>query len=196
MCTPQELSGVLLIIPKRFDDTRGYFMETYSSAEYASLGVAETFVQDNQSLSIRLGTVRGLHFQAPPKAQAKLVRVLRGSIFDVAVDLRIGSDTYGRWCSQRLTGHGGEQLFIPAGFAHGFCTLEPNTEILYKVDHCYSPGSESGLRWDDPDLRIDWPIDKEKAALSERDRKLPLLKTFISPFRSNEPVAQARSSRI
>ena len=130
--------------PRYFHDPRGYFVETYSEHSARDLGLTACFVQDNQSLSVKRGTVRALHFQVPPKSQAKLVRVLRGSIYDVAVDLRLGSPTYGRWAAVTLTANGGEQLFVPRGFAHGFCTLEPNTEVAYKVDDYYAP--EIGAR--------------------------------------------------
>lgn len=178
-----DIPEILLITPKKFGDARGYFMETYSAAEYSNLGIDTIFVQDNQSLSEKSGTLRGLHFQVPPKPQAKLIRVLQGRIFDVAVDLRRGSPTYGRWCAAKLTAQGGEQLFIPRGFAHGFCTLEPNTEVAYKVDEYYAPECEVGLIWDDPTIGISWPIIRAEAVLSERDRKWPLFTSFDSPFR-------------
>ena len=139
-------------------------------------------MQDNQSLSASRGTIRGLHFQALPEPQAKLVRVLKGAIFDVAVDIRRGSPSYGRWCSARLTADGGEQMFVPRGFAHGFCTLEPDTEVAYKVDGYYSPSCDAGLAWDDPEIGIDWPVSPIGAILSERDRKLPRLSDLVSPF--------------
>ena len=126
---------------------------------------------------------RGLHFQTPPRPQAKLVRVLHGSVYDVAVDLRIGSPTYGRWTAETLTGKGGEQLFVPQGFAHGFCTLEPSTEVAYKVDDYYAPECEQGIAWDDPTLAIDWPVGSADAALSDKDRKLGRFADFVSPFR-------------
>src|SRR5215207_7888117 len=154
-----EIEDVFLISPSKFGDRRGYFLETYSLARYREIGIAAVFVQDNQSFSATAGTVRGLHFQSPPAAQAKLVRVLRGSIFDVAVDIRRGSPTYGRWCGSVLSAEGAEQIFIPPGFAHGFCTMESDTEVAYKVDAYYSPECESGVLWNDPALGIDWPID-------------------------------------
>jgi len=177
-----ELEGVLLFRPKKFNDVRGYFIETFNARSYAEAGVDSAFVQDNQSLSRKTGTIRGLLFQRPPAAQAKLVRVLRGSIFDVVVDLRHGSRSYGRWCSTTLTGEGGEQLFVPRGFAHGFCALEPDTEVAYKVDNFYAPSCDAGLRWDDPDLAIPWPVRPADAVISEKDAGLPFFKTFVSPF--------------
>ncbi len=180
--TPQALSGVVLIVPRRFADERGYFSETFSDQAYAENGVAATFIQDNHSYSALAGVVRGLHFQTPPHAQAKLVRVVRGSVFDVAVDLRAGSPTYGKWCGAKLSASGGEQYFIPRGFAHGFCTLEPDTEFVYKVDGYYTPHSEAGLRFDDPDLAIDWPVTSADALLSAKDASLPAFRDFHSPF--------------
>ena len=158
-------------------------METYNRAIYAAAGIEAEFVQDNQSLSAPPLTVRGLHFQLPPHPQAKLVRVTRGAIFDVAVDLRSDSETYGRWCGARLTAESGEQLFIPAGFAHGFCTTEPDTEVCYKVDGLYAPACDAGLRWDDPTVAIDWPLDGGAPVLSAKDAALPAFATFQSPFR-------------
>jgi len=178
-----DIKDVALLRPKKFFDTRGYFLEIYSTRDYAAAGVECVFVQENQSLSIKSGTIRGLHFQRPPAAQAKLVRVIRGSIFDVAVDLRIGSRTFGRWCATKLTAETAEQLFIPRGFAHGFCTLEPDTEVAYKVDSLYSPVCDGGLRCDDPILNIAWPVSPAAAIISEKDRLLPLFKDFESPFK-------------
>jgi len=177
-----SIEAVILVKPKKFGDARGYFLESYNARAFAEAGIDVTFVQDNQSLSVQRGTIRGLHFQTPPEQQAKLVRVLKGSIFDVAVDLRHGSQTYGRWCSATLTGEGAEQVFIPRGFAHGFCTLEPDTEVAYKVDGFYAPACDAGLRWDDPDIGIDWPVGAGDAMLSEKDAKLPLFAGFVSPF--------------
>jgi dTDP-4-dehydrorhamnose 3,5-epimerase len=176
------IPDVKLIRPKRFADPRGYFVETYSRRHYADIGIACEFVQDNQSLSTRPGTIRGLHFQLPPDAQAKLVRVPKGSIFDVAVDIRRNSPSYGRWCGTTLTAAGGEQMFVPRGFAHGFCTLEPDTEVAYKVDGYYAPGREGGLVWNDPDLAIVWPIEPGGVFLSESDARLPRFVDFASPF--------------
>ncbi len=180
---PLAIPAVILVRPKKFGDARGYFMETWSAEAFAAAGIGAVFVQDNQSLSGTRGVVRGLHFQAPPVPQAKLVRVLKGSIFDVAVDLRQGSPSYGRWCGATLTAEGAEQLFVPHGFAHGFCTLEPGTEVAYKVDGPYAPECEGGLAWNDPALAIDWPIAAGEAQLSGRDAALPGFAGFASPFR-------------
>jgi dTDP-4-dehydrorhamnose 3,5-epimerase len=177
-----DMPGVLLFRPRYFYDPRGYFVETYNERSAREGGLAMRFVQDNQSYSIKRGTVRALHFQAPPRSQAKLVRVLRGSIYDVTVDLRLGSPSYGQWAAETLTANGGEQLFVPRGFARGFCTLEPNTEIAYKVDEYYAPDCEQGLAWDDPTLAISWPVNPEDAILSEKDRKLACFADFVSPF--------------
>ena len=178
-----SLPGVLLLKPRYFHDARGYFVETYSVRSARDAGFAATFVQDNQALSRKRGTVRALHFQVPPKAQAKLVRVLRGSIYDVAVDLRLGSPSYGKWVAANLTAQGGEQIFVPRGFAHGYCTIEDDTEVAYKVDDDYAPECEQGLIWDDPTLGIGWPVSPGDAVLSDKDRKLPRFADFASPFR-------------
>lgn len=176
-----HMLGLILIESKRFGDHRGFFAETYSRRTFASLGVDIAFVQDNHSLSAAVGTVRGLHFQAPPHAQAKLVRCGRGAIFDVAVDIRRGSPTYGKWAGFTLSADNGAQLYIPKGFAHGFVTLEADSEIVYKCSEYYSPEAEGALRWDDPDIGIEWPI-KGNAILSEKDASAPLLADFYSPF--------------
>lgn len=174
--TKLGLPGVLLITPKRFGDERGFFSETYNRKAFAAAtGVDLEFVQDNHSLSKDTGTLRGLHFQVAPYSQAKLVRVVRGSIFDVAVDIRKSSPTFGKWVAATLTASKGEQIFVPAGYAHGFCTLEPDTEVLYKVSHYYSPQHELGIRWDDPDLSIAWPL-KSEPLMSVKDGKNPSLK--------------------
>src|SRR5664279_541403 len=147
--TPLDIPDVILLTPEKFTDSRGFFMETFRADILRSAGIVGDFVQDNHSLSVAPGTIRGLHFQRSPNAQAKLVRALTGSIFDVAVDLRPESATFGRWCSATLTPDKGEQLFIPAGFAHGFCTLEANTQVHYKVNAYYSKDSERGIIWHD-----------------------------------------------
>lgn len=179
---PLEIAGLILFRPRKFADARGYFVETFNARAYREAGVATDFVQDNQSLSVDAGTIRGLHFQTPPEPQAKLIRVLAGAVYDVAVDLRGGSPTYGRWCAVTLTADGGEQLFVPRGFAHGFCTIEPNTLVAYKVDGYYAPACDSGLGWDDPDLAIPWPVAGKSAIVSDKDAKLPSFKAFKSPF--------------
>ena len=182
-----------LLRPRRFGDARGWFMETYSEAAAAAAGPDVRFVQDNQSFSATEGTVRGLHFQRPPHAQAKLVRCVRGSIMDYAVDVRKGSPTYGRWVSAKLTAESGEQLFVPVGFAHGFVTLEPDVEIAYKVSDVYAPECDGGVAWDDPLIGIDWPLPISGAVLSDKDKSLPPLAELDSPFeydgRALEPLS-------
>jgi len=177
------LPGLRLLKPRRFADSRGYFVETHNERTFAAAGIVAKFVQDNQSYSASRGTIRALHFQVPPAAQAKLVRVLRGSVYDVAVDLRAGSPAYGQWAAVTLTADEGEQLFVPRGFAHGFCTLEPDTVVAYKVDDFYAPASDGGLIWNDPTLAIDWPVGPDEAVLSDKDMKLGLFAEFKSPFR-------------
>lgn len=157
-------------------------METYSEARAIAAGFDVRFVQDNQSFSANIGTIRGLHFQRPPHAQAKLVRCVRGSIRDYAVDLRHGSPTYGRWVGATLTAEGGEQLFVPVGFAHAFITLEPDVEVAYKVSDAYAPDCDGGIAWNDPTIGIDWPLPASGAILSDKDRILPTLAEFDSPF--------------
>lgn len=173
------VAGPLLIVPRRFDDGRGFFMETWSERDLAALGVAEHFVQDNHSRSAAAGTVRGLHFQLPPSSQAKLVRVLRGAVLDVAVDIRHGSPTYGRHVAVEISAADARQFYIPAGFAHGFWTLEPDSEVAYKVSEYYDPGFERGVAWDDPDLALPWPAGPERAVLSDKDRRLPCLRDLV-----------------
>ncbi len=177
------IPDVKLIRTPRFSDARGYFCETFQRADFAAQGLDDDFLQDNQSSSDLPGTVRGLHFQRPPFAQTKLVRVLHGSIFDVAVDLRRSSPSFGRHIAIKLSSEGNEQLLIPAGFAHGFCTLEPDTVVFYKVDQVYSAAHDSGVNWADPELGIEWPIAAAEAILSEKDRRLPMLDN-LAPFSS------------
>ena len=176
-----RLEKALLIRSKRHGDHRGFFAETYSRRQYAELGINVDFVQDNHSLSREVGTLRGLHFQAPPHAQAKLVRCGRGALFDVAVDIRRGSPTYGRWEGYELTAENGDQLYIPVGFAHGFVTLEPDSEIVYKCSDYYAPETEGAVLWNDPDIGIEWPIAAEPI-LSDKDAVAPLLSDLESPF--------------
>lgn len=176
-------SNVLLIKPKRFGDDRGWFTEFYSKKKFADLGIADEFVQDNHSLSVPIGTLRGLHFQTPPFAQAKLVRCIRGKIFDIAVDVRRDSPTYGQWVGAELSAENGHQLFIPIGFAHGFVTLAPSTEVTYKVTNLYAPANDGGIRWNDPQVNVAWPLqEKVSPLLSPKDEVMPLLADFNSPF--------------
>jgi dTDP-4-dehydrorhamnose 3,5-epimerase len=176
------IPGLLVITPRRFGDHRGFFAETYSREKLAAQGVALEFVQDNHSLSAQAGTVRGLHFQAPPRAQAKLVRCGRGVLFDVAVDIRRGSPTYGRWFGVELSFENGKQLLIPAGFAHGFVTRAPDTEIIYKCSDYYAPETEGALAWNDPDIGIDWGLGEAAPILSAKDAAAPAFAGFDSPF--------------
>ena len=173
--TPLSIPEVLLITPKRHGDARGWFAETWSRRTLAEAGVEHDFVQDNQAFNAKAGTVRGLHFQNAPHPQAKLVRVLRGEIFDVAVDIRPGSPTFGQWVGARLTAEGGEQLLVPRGFAHGYQTLTDGCELAYKVDGDYAPQTEGSLLWNDPDVGIAWPWQGE-VILSDKDRVAPTLK--------------------
>ena len=174
--TPLAIPEVLLITPKRHGDARGWFMESWSRKTFESLGLAHDFMQDNQAFNAKAGTVRGLHFQQAPHAQAKLVRVLAGAIFDVAVDVRAGSPTYGQWVGAELTAAGGEQLLVPRGFAHGYVTLVDDTILFYKVDGQYAPQTEGGVLWNDPDLAIDWHLTAGGAILSDKDQVLPRLR--------------------
>lgn len=170
-----------LIVPERHRDDRGFFAETYSRRKYSELGIDIEFVQDNHSLSRDFGTLRGLHFQAPPHAQAKLVRCGRGAIFDVAVDIRRGSPTYGEWKGYELTAENGNQLYVPVGFAHGFVTLMPDSEIVYKCSAYYAPETEGAVLWNDPDIGIDWAT-KADPILSDKDAAAPFLSDLESPF--------------
>jgi len=174
------IPGLLLFDPKVFKDDRGFFMESYSQAAFEAEGVRIPFVQDNHAMSVSKGVLRGLHFQTPPKAQTKLVRVTRGEVLDVVVDLRLGSPTYGQWKSFLLTGDNFRQLLVPKGFAHGYVTLTTEVEFLYKVDEYYAPNNDSGIIWNDPDLAIDWGV--ADPILSPKDEKLGFFKDFKSPF--------------
>lgn len=167
---PTRLEGVLEIVPARFGDTRGFFSETYNATRLAEAGIDLIFVQDNHSLSARRGVLRGLHYQLPPRAQDKLVRVVRGAIFDVAVDIRRGSPTFAQWVGVELSAEKWNQLLVPKGFAHGFVTLTENTEVVYKVTDYYSPEHDRSIRYNDPDIAIDWPIAAGDLQLSDRDR--------------------------
>lgn len=175
------LPDVLVLTPPRFSDDRGFFAETWNRKRLSDHGIMLDFVQDNHSLSRRAGTLRGLHFQAPPHAQAKLVRCGRGRLFDVAVDIRRHSPGFGRWYGLELSMENGVQLLIPAGFLHGFVTLEDDTEIVYKCSDYYAPDCDGAVRFDDPDIGIDWPL-TDPVVLSEKDAAAPLLRDFESPF--------------
>jgi dTDP-4-dehydrorhamnose 3,5-epimerase len=178
---PQAIPDVLLIAPRRFGDERGWFMETFHRDRLAVAGFDRSFVQDNHSMSAARGTVRGLHFQAPPHAQDKLVRVTRGAVLDVVVDIRRGSPTYGRHVAAELSAENGFQLLAPAGFAHGFQTLTDHTEVQYKVTGYYEPAAEGGLLWNDPALGIAWPI-PQAATVNGRDAAWPTLAELKTPF--------------
>ncbi|WP_286948698.1 MULTISPECIES: dTDP-4-dehydrorhamnose 3,5-epimerase [Brevundimonas] len=176
------MATVQLLKTKRFGDNRGWFSETYSEQSLAKAGIHHNFVQDNHSYSALTGTIRGLHFQRPPYAQAKLVRCARGSIMDYAVDVRRDSPTYGKWVSALLSADNGSQLYVPVGFAHAFITLEPDTEVIYKVSAAYAPDCDGGLLWNDPEIGIDWPLPALGPILSDKDAALPPLAEFDSPF--------------
>ncbi len=177
----EAASNLLLIAPRRHADDRGWFSETYSARRLAELGITCDFPQDNQSWSRRAGTVRGLHFQRPPHAQAKLISCLKGRIFDVVVDIRVGSPSFGRSLTIELTDQG-EQLFVPVGFAHGFATLTDDTIVAYKVSGLYEPTADAGLAWNDPALGIDWPVAEGEAIVSARDQALSTLASLGAPF--------------
>jgi dTDP-4-dehydrorhamnose 3,5-epimerase len=168
-----EIPAVKLIVPPRISDARGFFSETYRRSEFAAADISADFVQENHSLSVAPYTVRGLHYQTHPFAQDKLVRVLHGRIFDVAVDLRASSPTYGSYVFAELSAENWHQLFVPIGFAHGFCTLESNTEVVYKVSNYYSRAHDFGVAWNDPDIGIRWPVSESDAILSDRDKGQP-----------------------
>ena len=180
--TPTALPGVVILEPRRFGDHRGWFMESWSRPRMVEAGLDVDWVQDNHSYSAAAGTVRGLHYQAPPRAQDKLVRVGRGAVMDVAVDVRRGSPTWGRWVGVELSAENGRQLLIPKGFLHGFATLTPDVELLYKCSETYAPECDSAVAWNDPDLGIDWGIDPAAAILSEKDAAAPAFASWQSPF--------------
>ncbi len=173
---------VRLIETRRFADDRGWFSETYVEAKYAAMGIDVRFIQDNQSASTYAGTIRGIHFQTPPHAQQKLVRCVRGRIIDYAVDLRKGSPTYGQVAFAELSGDNGRQLYVPEGYGHAFVTLEPDTEVAYKVSDVYAADCDGGVAWDCPDIGIDWPLPETGPVLSDKDKALPRLADFDSPF--------------
>ena len=170
-----QIPDVKLLVLRKHGDTRGFFSETYNRRDFAALGIGLEFVQDNQALSGPAGTVRGLHYQLAPAAQAKLVRVTRGRIFDVAVDIRRGSPSFGKFASSELSAEEWNQLYVPAGFAHGYCTLTADTEVIYKVSDYYNPVHERAIRWNDPAIGIPWPVGEAAAIISDRDRRSPLL---------------------
>jgi len=178
---PTPIPGLIIVEPQVWKDERGFFIETYNEKPFRAHGITTAFVQDNLSCS-RRGVLRGMHAQAGENAQGKLVRVLRGSVLDVAVDIRKNSSTYGQSFSITLDGHGGKSLWIPPGFLHGFLALEDDTLFAYKVTGFYDKGGEVGVRWDDPDIGIDWPLGESELIISEKDRQLPFLKEITSPF--------------
>jgi len=177
-----NIPAVKMLAPGKHGDDRGFFSETYNKKALAASGIRLEFVQDNHSFSAAKGTVRGLHFQTPPYAQDKLVRVTRGAIFDVAVDLRRSSPTYGRHVSATLSAAAWDQILVPIGFAHGLMTLEPNTEVIYKVSDYFAPEHDHGLLWNDPALGIEWPLAEHEAILSDKDRAQPRFADFATPF--------------
>jgi dTDP-4-dehydrorhamnose 3,5-epimerase len=175
--------GLVAVTPPKFDDDRGFLSETYNRQRFAGLGIGVDFIQDNHTLSVAFGTIRGLHFQLPPHQQGKLVRTLRGSVLDVVVDLRHGSPAFGKPVAVELSAENWCQLYIPPGFAHGFCTLTSDAEIHYKMTGYYAPDADRGIAFDDPDLGIDWPIDPASAIVSPRDRRHPRLRDCPAHFR-------------
>jgi dTDP-4-dehydrorhamnose 3,5-epimerase len=177
---PLSIDGVIEIIPKKFDDARGYFAETYARRSFHGAGIAQDWVQDNQSFSAEKGVLRGLHFQVSPFAQDKLIRVLRGSIFDVAVDIRRNSPTFGRWVSCVISSADFNQLLVPKGFAHGYVTLEAETEVLYKVSAPYEPSCDRSVNFADPAIGVAWPLPASELILSDRDREAPMLADIIA----------------
>ena len=190
---PTRIPEVKLLRMRQHRDERGFFSETYSRRSLADIGIDSDFVQDNHSFSEPRGVIRGLHFQIPPFAQDKLIRVVRGAIFDVAVDLRHGSPSYGQHVAQIIRADDWTQLFVPAGFAHGFCTIEPETEVLYKVNAYFAPRHDRGLRWDDPALAITWPVEAHEAILSEKDRHHPALASLPVHFRYRSKLVPLRA---
>jgi dTDP-4-dehydrorhamnose 3,5-epimerase len=176
------LAGVKIVTPRKFGDDRGFFSETYNRSRWEQHGLRHVFVQDNHSLSREIHVIRGLHFQTPPFAQDKLVRVVRGRILDVVVDIRRSSPSFGRHLAVELSAENWRQLLVPIGFAHGFCTLEPDTEVVYKVTNVYSADHDRGLAFDDPDLALPWPVAPERAVLSDKDRRWPRLRDLCEAF--------------
>jgi|TARA_R100000005_G_C4998559_1_gene205232 dTDP-4-dehydrorhamnose 3,5-epimerase len=170
------IADVKILCPRKFGDERGFFSEVWNARSYSEAGIDTQFVQDNHAYNAEAGVLRGLHYQLEPKAQGKLVRVTRGAVLDIAVDIRVGSPTFGQHVAVELSAENWKQLWVPAGFAHGYCTLLPDTELLYKVNDFYSPENDCGIFWNDPALGINWPVPLENAILSEKDKTLPLLK--------------------
>ncbi len=177
-----DIADVKLVTSKRLGDERGYFCETYNTKTFSAAGIDCDFIQDNESFSAAKGTLRGLHYQAPPFAQAKLVRVLSGAILDVAVDARKASPTYGKWVKAELSAENGVQIFVPAGFLHGFLTLEPDTHVAYKVDNYYDQASDGSVKWDDPDIAINWGVESSDVTISDKDARAPAWRAFNTPF--------------
>lgn len=177
-----EIKDVKILYPKKHEDNRGFFSETYNYKNLENFGIDTNFVQDNHSLSLEKGVIRGLHYQTEPFSQDKLVRAVNGSIFDVAVDLRKNSKTFGQHVSATITSKDWNQILVPKGFAHGFCVLEDNTEIIYKVSNYYAPECDKGILWNDPDLNIDWPITLNSVILSEKDKNQPFFSKIESFF--------------
>jgi dTDP-4-dehydrorhamnose 3,5-epimerase len=180
--TPTDLPDVLEITPARFGDHRGFFSETWNRAAMAEAGIEIDFCQDNHSLSAERHTLRGLHFQSPPSAQDKLIRVIAGTILDVAVDIRRGSPTYGQWVAVPLSADTGPQLLVPKGFLHGYLTLTPDCQVVYKCSDYYAPAADGGIRWNDPTIAIDWGVDPGDVTLSGKDKDAPFLADFDTPF--------------
>ncbi len=183
---PLGLDGVVEIVPRRFGDDRGFFSEVYNATALAEAGIDMNFLQDNQSYSAAAGTLRGLHFQTPPVAQDKLLRVVRGAVFDVAVDIRKGSPDFGKWVGLEISARKWNQILVPAGFAHGFVTLEPDTEVIYKVSALYSARHDRAIRYDDPDIGIEWPVDGSAVILSAKDAAAPRLSEIDTGFQYRE----------
>ena len=177
-----DIPDVKIISPIKHGDARGFFSETYSKKDFAEAGIHLDFVQDNHSTSARAGTLRGFHYQGPPFAQDKLVRVVSGRILDVAVDLRRASPTFGKWVAAEISAEKWNQILVPIGFAHAICTLEPNTQLIYKVTNYYSPQHDFGIRWNDKDIGVKWPFTDEQLIMSDKDRKQPLFKDVVDWF--------------
>ncbi len=186
-----DIKDVKILEPKKFGDHRGFFSETYNQKVLEDLGIKGNFCQDNHSFSADKNTVRGLHFQTPPFAQGKLIRVTKGAIFDVAVDIRKGSPTFGKHVTAEIAADNWRQIWVPEGFAHGLCTLTPDTEVLYKVTGFYSPDHDKGLLWSDKNIGIKWPVKQDEAILSEKDLAQPLFETFDSPFIYGDMIEKA-----